>query len=51
MGEKIFNTMTAVSVDVLALPSPKQTVEQFSVRTKEQVRFVHLLKLSANCRT
>ena len=51
MGEKIFNTMTAVSVDLLALPSPKQTVEQFSVRTKEQVRFVHLFKLSANCRT
>ena len=51
MGEKIFNTMTAVSVDVLALPSAKQTVEQFSVRTKEEVRFVHLFKLSANCTT
>ena len=41
MGEKIFNARTVVSTDVLALPSPKQTVEQFSVRTKEEVQFVH----------
>ena len=49
MVEKIFNTLAAVSVDVTALPSPKQTVEQFSVRAKEEVQFFHLFKSSANC--
>ena len=49
MGEKIFNALTAVSVDVIALHSPKQTAEQFSVRTKEEVQFVHLFKSGANC--
>ena len=44
MGEKIFNALTAVSVDVIALPSSKQTAEQFSVRTKEDVQFVNLFK-------
>ena len=48
MGEKIFNALAAVSVDVLALPSPKQTVEKFSVRVKDEVQFVHLFKSSAN---
>ena len=51
MGEKIFNALAAVSVDVLALPSPKQTVEKFSVRAKDEVQFVHLFKSSANCTT
>ena len=31
MGEKIFNALAAISVDVLALPLPKQTMEKFSV--------------------
>ena len=48
MGEKIFNALAAVSVDVLALPSPKQTEEKFSVRVKDEVQFVHLFKSSAN---
>ena len=51
MAEKIFNALAAVSVDVLALPSPKQTVEKFSVRAKDEVQFVHLFKSSANCTT
>ena len=51
MGEKIFNALLAVSVDVLALPSPKQTVEKFSVWAKDEVQFVHLFKSSANCTT
>ena len=37
--------------DVLALPLRKQTVEKFSVRAKDEVQFVHLLKSSPNCTT
>ena len=51
MGEKIVNTLAAISVDVLELPLPKQTVETFSVRVKDEVQFVHLIKSSANCKT
>ena len=51
MGEKIFNALAAVSVDALALPSPKQTVKKFSVRAKDEVQFAHLFKSSANCTT
>ena len=51
MGEKLFNALAAVSVDVLALPLPKQTLEKFSVRVKDEVQFVHLFKSSANCTT
>ena len=40
-----------MSVDVLALTSPKQTVEMFSFRAKDEVQFVHLFKSSANCAT
>ena len=40
-----------MSVDVLALPSSKQTVEKFSVRAKDEVQFAHLCKSSANCTT
>ena len=40
-----------MSVDVIALPSPKQTVEKFSIRAKDEVQLVHLFKSSANCTT
>ena len=42
MGEKIVNTLAAISVDVLELPLPKQTVETFSVRVKDEVQFCSL---------
>ena len=45
---KIFSALAAVSANVLALPSPKQTMEKFSFRVKDEVQFVHLFKSSAN---
>ena len=36
---------------MLTLTLPKQTVEKFSVRVKDEVQFVHLFKSSANCTT
>ena len=51
MGEKLFNALAAVSVDVLPLPPPKQTLWKFSVRVKDEVQFVHLFKSSAKCTT
>ena len=51
MGEKIFDALAAMSVNVLALHSLKQTVEKFSVRANNEVRFLHLFKSNANCAT
>ena len=51
MCEKVFNSLAVVSVDVLALPSPNQTVEKFSVGAKDEVQFVHLFKSGGNCTT